>query len=206
MKTSTSLLVAAGAVIAVVGIGSAVYADSGWRGHGFGPCREGGMHGMMRGSMGGRFGEFGGPGGMMGPMTIKRVFELADANKDGKLTQEEIDAARTQRFQSHDANGDGKLSLGEFEALFAEFIQPMTVRAFQFLDPDGDAEITMEEFSEPGARLVERLDRNGDGTLSIEDRRDGSGPGSFGRGGFGPGGHGPRFRMQQDGPPQRNDN
>lgn len=198
MKTSTSLLVAAGAVIAIVGIGSAVYADSGWRGHGFGPCREGGWHGMMRGPMGGRFDQFGGPGGgMMGPMMIKRVFELADADKDGKLTQAEIDAARTQRFESHDANGDGKLSLAEFESLFAEVTEPVTVRAFQFLDPDGDAQITMEEFAKPGARLVERFDRNGDGALSSDDRPDGYGPGRHG--------FGPRFRMQP-GQPQGDDN
>lgn len=193
MKTSTSLLIAAGAVIAVVGIGSTVYADSGWRGRGAGPCGESSMRGPMRGPMGGGFAghrggpDRGGPGrvgpdggpfsGMMGPMVIKRVFELADTDEDGKLTQEEIDAARTKRFESHDTDNDGKLTLSEFEALFAEMTEPMTVRAFQFLDPDGDAVITKAEFEKPGAKLVERFDRNGDGVLSPDDRRPGFGPG-----------------------------
>ncbi len=57
---------------------------------------HGPMHGprMGNGPMGGHVaGPMGGPmGGMMGPMIITRVCELADTDKDGKLTQEEIDA------------------------------------------------------------------------------------------------------------------
>lgn len=205
MKTSTKLLAAAGAVLAVVGIGSAVYADSGWRGHGFGPCRDGGMRGMMHGERGrmghGVGGHFGGPmGGMMGPMVAKRMFELADTDKDGKLTQAEIDAARTQRFDTYDTNGDGKLSLTEFSALFSEITEPATVRAFQFLDPDGDAEITKEEFDTPSTRLVERFDRNGDGVLSRDDR-----PGDFDRGRDSRGGYGPKDGMRR-GPQHGTDN
>jgi Ca2+-binding EF-hand superfamily protein len=49
---------------------------------------------------------------------------------------------------------------------------PVTVRAFQFLDPDGDAAITKAEFEKPGSRIVEFLDRNGDGAISMEDRRE----------------------------------
>ena len=208
MKTSTTLLIAAGAVLAVVGVGSAVYADSGGRGHGPSHCRgdmrgpgprgpgmrgpgmqgqgfgpmHGSMHGPMpgHGPMGGHFaGPMGGPmGGMMGPMIITRVFELADTDKDGKLTQEEIDTARTKRFESHDANGDGKLTLDEFTALFAEITAPATGRVFQVLDPDGDAAITMEEFEKPSAKVVEKFDRNGDGVLSRDDRGFGPGQGS----------------------------
>ncbi|WP_436644085.1 EF-hand domain-containing protein [Microbaculum sp. FT89] len=205
MKTSTTLLVAAGAVLAVIGVGSAVYADSGWRGHGFGPCRDGGMRGMMHGEhgpMGDRFGgHFSGQmGGMTGPMVAKRMFELADTDKDGKLTQAEIDAARTQRFETYDTNGDGKLSLTEFGALFSEITEPATVRAFQFLDPDGDAEITKEEFDKPGTRLVERFDRNGDGVLSRDDR-----PHGFDRVRGGHGGYGPKDGMRR-GPQQGTDN
>jgi hypothetical protein len=200
VKTSTSLLIAAGAVVAVVGVGSTVYADSGWRGQGHGPCREDSrnwhdsdmrgpgprgpmqgspMQGAMRGPMGGPgFMAAHGPmGGMMGPMVVKRVFQLADTDKDGKLTQEEIDAARTARFEAHDTNGDGKLTLDEFQGLFAEVTEPATVRVFQFLDPDGDAAITKDEFDRPSDRIVQKFDRNGDGVLSPADRGYGPRPG-----------------------------
>ncbi|MFC3132456.1 EF-hand domain-containing protein [Microbaculum marinum] len=116
--------------------------------------------------------------GMMGPMIMKRAFQLADADKDGRLTDAEIDSARTAQFDKHDANGDGRLTLEEFDSLLRELTQPVAVRAFQFLDPDGDAVITKEEFDGPTTRIVRFLDRNEDGALSIDDRPD------FHRGGF----------------------
>lgn len=181
MKTSTSLLIAAGAIIAVVGVGSAVNAESG-RGDAKcgdharemrGPGHDGAMRGPMRGPMGGPM------QGMMGEVVIKRFFETADTDKDGKLSEQEIETARNERFESNDTNGDGKLTLVEFEALFRDITQPVTVRVFQFLDPDGDAMISKEEFDRPTSRFVEHLDRDGDGMLSPGDRR-----GGFHRSGF----------------------
>lgn len=171
MKTSTTVLIAVGAVLAVVGIGSVVYADANWRGPGqgvHGPAA--GMFGRGGGPGGGGPGDCGPLGGMLGGIVVKRAFELADTDQDRKLTQVEIDAARAERFAAYDADKDGRLTLTEFEALFNEVTQPATVRAFQFLDPDGDAEITLAEYEKPGARIVEMLDRNKDGTLSREDR------------------------------------
>ncbi|HSM20376.1 MAG TPA: hypothetical protein VK844_08415, partial [Hyphomicrobiales bacterium] len=70
----------------------------------------------------------------------------------------------------------GELSLEEFQALHQEITQPMTVRAFQMHDPDGDAAITKDEFASRTQGLVARLDRDGDGALSTDDRY-GRGPG-----------------------------
>lgn len=145
MKTRTKVLigVSAAAVVAV-GLAGAGYAHRPWGGHG-------GGHGMMG----------------MGPEAILGQF---DADNDGKLTQAEIDQARTERFARYDADGNGILSLDEFGNLFHEVIQPMTVRAFQMLDPDGDGSVTTAEFDQPFTNLVQRFDRNGDGALSPEDR------------------------------------
>jgi hypothetical protein len=143
-------------LIGAVAIAGAVQADSGRRGHGWGH-HGGGYHMGM-----------GGPGGRSGMM--RHMADLADADKDGKVTQAEIDKARDDRFAKYDANGDGKLTLDEFENLMREITRPMTVRAFQRLDPNGDAVITVEELSVTTANIVERMDRNNDGALSLEDR------------------------------------
>ncbi len=151
MKTSVKIALASG-VVAVTGalflVGSS-YADRG----GFGP----------------RFGMMGGPGGPM----IREMLAEVDTNDDDALTQQEIDAAVEARLAAFDSNNSGGLSLEEFQALWADITQPMAVRAFQFLDPDGDAEITEAELNDRFGTAVARLDRNDDGVLDRDDRRRG---------------------------------
>ena len=105
-------------------------------------------------------------------VSAMEMFDAVDADGDGKLTQPEIDKARNDRHAAHDADGDGNLSLEEFAGLWQETTRPLTVRAFQMLDTDGDAVVTRAEYDRPLAGIVERLDRNGDGGLSMRDRWD----------------------------------
>lgn len=105
-------------------------------------------------------------GGMMQNFT-----ERYDANKDGKVSQEEIDTNRTEWFGKFDADKNGTLTLKEFEALWLEARRKEMVREFQKLDPNGDAAVTLDEYKEPLSRFVANRDRNGDGVISQEDRR-----------------------------------
>lgn len=107
-----------------------------------------------------------------GPFAVMAMdmFQSVDANGDGRLTQAEIDTARNARHAAHDGNGDGNLDLDEFAGVWHETTRPLTVRAFQFLDADGDAVVSRAEYDRPLAAVVERLDRNGDGALSMSDR------------------------------------
>jgi len=107
--------------------------------------------------------------GMMGPLGHEMLRDL-DTNVDQAISQEEIDAALSRRFEEFDADGNGRLSLEEFQALFAEITRPISVRAFQFLDPDGDAAVTQAELDERFGSAVTRFDRNKDGVLSADDR------------------------------------
>jgi Ca2+-binding EF-hand superfamily protein len=91
------------------------------------------------------------------------MMERYDANKDGKLTQEEINSNREAWLKEFDANNDGKLSLDEFKQLWLKARAERIVRAFQRFDRDGDAGVTLEEYQRPLADIVERMDRNGDG-------------------------------------------
>lgn len=107
-------------------------------------------------------------GGMM-----RQMMQRYDANKDGKLTQQEIDANRTEWHAKFDADKNGSLSLKEFEALWLEAKRQEMVREFQRLDPNGDAALSLDEYKEPLSRIVANRDRNGDGVLSKEDRQRG---------------------------------
>jgi hypothetical protein len=112
---------------------------------------------------------FGHHGGMMGPLAHEMLANV-DANSDGALSQTEIDAAIDARFAEFDANKDTSLSLDEFQALWAEITRPISVRAFQFLDPNGDASIAKTELDDRFGTLVAHFDRNDDGALSHDDR------------------------------------
>jgi hypothetical protein len=82
----------------------------------FGPMMgpgAGGMRGMMgaqaggmRGMMGGRMGER--PG--VTPVMMRMIFALMDADGDGTVSMDEFKAAHERIFKAMDANKDGKLT------------------------------------------------------------------------------------------------
>ena len=119
--------------------------------------------------------------GMMGGLGAEQLLREVDTDRDGRMTQAEIDAAVNARFARFDADGNGRLSLDEFNALWADVTRPAAVRAFQFMDPNGDASVTKAEVEERTGRLVQRFDRNGDGALSMQDRGGRGGPHGPGR-------------------------
>jgi hypothetical protein len=170
MKQSVKIAIAAGAL--AVG-GGLFLATASFAERGFG-------HGRMAMMGGGHF-------GMLGHEMIQNI----DTNKDDALSQEEINAAVNARFAEFDADKNGSLSLPEFEALWAEITKPVAVRAFQFLDPNGDAAVAKAELDNRFGAVVSRFDGNEDGVLSRADRPHRHGPRHWGGPDGGPDGGGP---------------
>lgn len=143
----------------------------------------GGLAGLaqadMQGGMGGGMGE-GHGGGMMG----RQLMERYDTDKDGKVTQQEIDKNRADWLAEADADKTGSLSLEEFKVLWLKARNEMMVREFQFFDRDGNGQVTIEEYQGPMSDMVAERDRNADGALS-EDDRPAKGEGRRGRHGRG---------------------
>ncbi len=164
MKRITKIMITAAVLggLGTLAVAGASVAGEGWFGHdrhGYHEGRPGsGHHGSS----------FGGPHSGSRHMAM---FESFDADDNGKLTQGEIDQGRASRFTAFDADGDQQLTLQEFEQLWLDAMREPLVDRFQELDNDGDAVVTLEEFQMPFARAVARMDQNGDGALSPDDRR-----------------------------------
>lgn len=168
MRKGTKIALATGALVLAGAAGLSSLATAEYRGsHGWGS--RSGMH-------------YGGGhhSGMRHGRRARSMIERYDTNEDGKLTQEELNGARSKLLATHDADKDGKLNLAEFEKLWLEVKRRRMVRSFQKIDRDGDAAVTLDEFLKPFANLVSRLDSNDDGVLDSQDRR------RYKRGGMGP--------------------
>ncbi len=162
MKKSTKTLIAVGVATAVGGASLAAVGDTAIRHIGGGSHYGHGIHFLGKGT----FGSF-----------AADLFESVDSDGDGTVSQAEIDQTLDDRLAAHDTNTDGILTLEEFASLWQETTQPITVRAFQTLDRDGDALVTRDEVDRLLANIVDRLDRDGDGAFSMNERwhdRDGS--------------------------------
>ncbi len=139
----------------------------------------------------------GGMGGGMGPMP---VFDFAtlDADKDGKVTRAEIDAAHAARVAEADANKDGLLSADELAAMhlkmMTERAKTMAAEMVTRMDTDGDKLLSVAEMAaRPGLeKIFGMMDADGDGAITqaeadaAKDKMAERG----GRGGKGKHGHG----------------
>ncbi len=164
MQKRTRIILAAttAGLIGLVAVGSAI-ADHRYKRHGWGS--HGGHYGMHRGG----WGRHGGRHGMR--HRARNFMKRYDADRNGEVTQQEIDTNRNDWHKKFDTDGNGSLTMQEFEALWLEAKRRQMVRSFQHLDEDGNGAVTLEEYTEPMASIVERMDRNGDGVLSRKDRR-----------------------------------
>jgi Ca2+-binding EF-hand superfamily protein len=88
------------------------------------------------------------------------VARRADADRDGSVTPEELEAW----FAAHDGNGDGRLDAEDFEA------RPGKAHGHRHgmglaLDADGDGIVELADLE----ALTSRYDADGDGALSAEE-------------------------------------
>ena len=137
------------AALAVLALGTVAIADN------MGQMRMGdgmGGHGMM----------------MDGPVPDLTAI---DADKDGKVSKDELTAYRAARVAGVDANADGKLSADELAAMHLKAMndaaRTMADRMIERLDTDGDKALSAAELAARPlpAELFDRIDSNGDGFI-----------------------------------------
>ncbi|WP_158585608.1 EF-hand domain-containing protein [Pseudooceanicola sediminis] len=122
------------------------------------------------------------PQGRGGPQGAPHMdFATLDANGDGQVTQDELDAAAAKRFSEADSDGNGTVSVEEMVARMQAMAEQrredrqtrMAERMIARLDQNDDGVLSADEMK-PGAApapktMFERLDKNGDGAISEEE-------------------------------------
>lgn len=101
-------------------------------------------------------------------------FEQLDADKDGKLSREEMQAGAALRFGTADANSDGKITAEEMNASGAKRAEKRFGKMLERLDSDKDGALSLEEMQggERHAQMFERLDADKDGFVSKDEMGD----------------------------------
>ena len=156
--------------------------------------------GRRPGGQPGEGGQGGGPG---------RFFEMADKNKDGKITADEA-GDRWDRMSQLDKNSDGAITKDELPQMGQGGGRPPEGgqgggpgRFFEMADKNKDGKITADEAGDRWDRMSQ-LDKNSDGAITKDELpqmgqgggRPGGKPGEgdqVGRGGQGGGGSGAIF-------------
>jgi hypothetical protein len=108
-----------------------------------------------------------------------------DLDKDGKVSKEEFQEVRQQRFAATDSNQDRGVSHEEYVAeyrvrLMATKPDPekaqrqlkQTDVRFQALDSNKDGRISFAEYSYSGWRMYAEHDYDRDGAVSLADKTD----------------------------------
>lgn len=130
MKRSTILVLGTVATLGLAALAVPVIAQQAMGQHG-------GMGMMGDDMMGGH--------GMMGAQSL--AMQKFDTNEDGTLSPEEMTAGIQADLKKYDTDGNGTLSLDEFAVMHTDHMRPMTVRAFQMHDADGDGQVTEAEMA-----------------------------------------------------------
>jgi Ca2+-binding EF-hand superfamily protein len=93
-----------------------------------------------------------------------------DLNKDGTVTRAELDTAVGKRFALA-ANGAATMNAGQFASDLDRRFRDSNARTFKRLDKDGDGKLTLAEFAANELKLFARLDKNRDGVIAADEMR-----------------------------------
>lgn len=96
-------------------------------------------------------------------------FEKLDANDDGIVTAAEMDAQQADLLAAADANGDGGISEEEFRA--HRKAKRKEWREKNNPDTNGDGLVDRVEFIAAAEKRFDRLDKDGNGVISEDERR-----------------------------------
>lgn len=101
-----------------------------------------------------------------------------DYDGDGLVTADGAVAARMESFFAADKDGDARLSEAEYGDMMSSALLKLgrapaapergQVDPFTFADKDADGYVTAPEFRDVTRKLVQSLDKDGDGFIALE--------------------------------------
>jgi Ca2+-binding EF-hand superfamily protein len=101
----------------------------------------------------------------------QKYFDKLDANHDGVVTRDEFVAAATARFQQLDSQGTGKITAADIASSpqAQQRAQHAVARIVQRLDTNGDGAVSQDEYLAAAKKRFSRMDRNGDGFIDADE-------------------------------------
>jgi Ca2+-binding EF-hand superfamily protein len=100
-----------------------------------------------------------------------RLILAYDANADGKVTRDELEAGLKREFVMADRNGDGVLDLPEIQAENARRFAANRTGFSPLIDWNRDGKVDFSEFATTMRSLFEDMDRSRNGVLEGAELR-----------------------------------
>lgn len=110
-----------------------------------------------------------------GPRNHEPVtFQELDANGDGQVTKDEMQAHRAKRFTDADANGDGQLTVEEMQAAGQQKVNDRVAKMFEKHDANQDGFLSEDELPKPrrADKMFDRIDADSNGSISEQEFAD----------------------------------
>ncbi|MGI9367533.1 MAG: EF-hand domain-containing protein [Ruegeria sp.] len=111
----------------------------------------------------------------MGPRGGESVtFQELDADGNGEVSKAELEEHRNNRTAGADANGDGKISLEEMQAAAQKQAADRVAKMFERHDANKDGFISDDELPKPrnAGKMFDRIDADGNGAISEQEFTD----------------------------------
>ena len=120
-----------------------------------------------------------------GPVTVQTgpvhtEMKMMDTNGDGRLTREEHATGARRMFEAMDADRNGRVTAAEMDAAHERITggkpQPNALPAAQkirVVDADGDGVLSADEHAAGSRRMFDAMDADHDGLLSFPELAEG---------------------------------
>lgn len=109
-------------------------------------------------------------------LNVEQMFEKHDANKDGKLTKDEMPEKALRMFDRVDQNKDGAVTKAEAEAAQEKFQKKRHERHGKFqakmmekFDTNKDGQVSQAEFTDFSMKKFKEIDADGDGNVTQDE-------------------------------------
>ena len=100
-----------------------------------------------------------------------RLMLSFDANSDGTVTRQEMDAALRRQFDTCDTNHDGRIDMREMQAENDRRFRAFGTGASPLIDWNQNGEIEFDEFATTARSVFAELDKDHDGKLDMTELR-----------------------------------
>jgi Secreted protein acidic and rich in cysteine Ca binding region len=98
-----------------------------------------------------------------------KALERMDANKDGRITPDELKPRFDKRFAAVDSNGDKMMTAAEIDAMLQKRMEMRRTRMLQLMDANKDGSVSQAEFARVADDMFDKADTDHDGGVNLAE-------------------------------------